>query len=89
MSVVEFQFYRTREVSITQLPIETIKAPVGKSNPSFDLQTNIIFGDNGGAVIILIGYYNSLFRIATHAISFTFNHEQQDHQYNVDAEQQI
>ena len=31
------------------MPIETIIAPVGKSDPSFDLQTDIIFGGNGGA----------------------------------------
>ena len=31
--------------------IESIIAPVGKSNPSFDLQTDIIFGGNGGAKI--------------------------------------
>ena len=33
------------------MPIETIIAPVGKSDPSFDLQTDIIFGGNGGAKI--------------------------------------
>ena len=33
------------------MPIETIIAPVGKSNPSFDLQTDIVFGGNGGAKI--------------------------------------
>ena len=42
---------RTREVSITQLLIETIISPVGKSDPSFDLQAEIIFGGNGGAMI--------------------------------------
>ena len=31
--------------------IETIVAPVGKSDPVFDLQTNIIFGGNVGAKI--------------------------------------
>ena len=36
-----------REVSVIQLPIETIVAPVGKSNPTFDFQTEIIFGGNG------------------------------------------
>ena len=40
-----------REVSITQLPIEAIIAPVDKSDPSFDLQADIIFGGNGGAKI--------------------------------------
>ena len=44
-------FCRTREVSITQLPIETIVTPVGKSDPAFDLQADIIFGGNGGAMI--------------------------------------
>ena len=38
-------------VSITQLPIETIIARVGKSDPSFDLQADIIFGGNCGAKI--------------------------------------
>ena len=33
------------------MPIETIIAPVGKSDPSFDLQADIIFGGNGGAKI--------------------------------------
>ena len=42
---------RTREVSITQLPIETMIAPVGKSGSTFDLQTDIIFGGNGGAKV--------------------------------------
>ena len=36
---------------MTQLPIETIIAPVGKSDPSFDLQADIIFGGNGGVKI--------------------------------------
>ena len=27
------------------MPIEAIIAPVGKSNPAFDLQTNVIFGE--------------------------------------------
>ena len=49
--LVEYQFCRTREVSITQFPLETIIAPVGKSDPSFDLQADIIFGGNGGAKI--------------------------------------
>ena len=39
----------TREISVTQLPIETIVALAGKSNPTFDLQTDIFFGGNGGA----------------------------------------
>ena len=34
-----------------QLPIETIVAPVGKSDSTFDLQTDIISGGNGGAKI--------------------------------------
>ena len=33
------------------MPIETIIAPVGKSDPSFDLQADIIFGGNGGGKI--------------------------------------
>ena len=33
------------------MPIETIITPVGKSDPSFDLQGDIIFGVNGGAKI--------------------------------------
>ena len=37
-----------REVSINQLPIETIVTPVDKSDPAFDLQTDIIFGGKGG-----------------------------------------
>ena len=40
-----------REVSANQLPIETIAALVGKGGPAFDLQANIIFGGNGGAMI--------------------------------------
>ena len=39
------------EVSIIQLPIETVVAPVGKSDSTFDLQTDIFFGGNGGAKI--------------------------------------
>ena len=35
----------------TQLHIETIVAPVGKSDPASDLQTDILFGGNGGAKI--------------------------------------
>ena len=34
-----------------KLPIKTIIAPAGKSDPSFDLQADIIFGGNGGARI--------------------------------------
>ena len=40
-----------REVSATQLPIAIIVAAVDKSDPAFDLQTDIIFGGNGGAKI--------------------------------------
>ena len=40
-----------REFPATQLLIETIVAPVGKSDPAFDLETDIIFGGNGGANI--------------------------------------
>ena len=40
-----------REISVTQLPIETTVAPVGKSNPTFDLQTDITFGGNSGAKV--------------------------------------
>ena len=46
-----------REVSVTQLPIETIVAPVDKSVPTFDLQTDIIFGVNGGAKVNKFIYY--------------------------------
>ena len=42
------------EVTITQLHIETIIAPVGKSDPSFDLQADIFFGGNGGAKIKIL-----------------------------------
>ena len=38
------------------MPIETIIAPVGKSDPSFDLQADIIFGGNG----LLYANVNSL-----------------------------
>ena len=31
------------------MPIEIIVASVGKSDPAFDIQTDIIFGGNGGA----------------------------------------
>ena len=44
---IECFFYSTREVSTTQLPIETIVTPVGKSDPAFDLRTDIIFDGNG------------------------------------------
>ena len=37
----------TREVSTTNLPIETIVTAVGKSDPPLDLQTDIIFDGNG------------------------------------------
>ena len=37
---------------LTQLPIEAIVAPLGKKDPAFDLQTDIIFGGNGGAKVI-------------------------------------
>ena len=40
-----------RGLSATHLPIETIVAPVGKSDPALDLQTDIIVGDNVGAKI--------------------------------------
>ena len=40
-----------REVSTTQLPIESIVAPVGKGDPALDLQTDIIFNGNGRAKI--------------------------------------
>ena len=33
---------RTREVSATLLPIETILAPIGKGDPAFDLRTDNI-----------------------------------------------
>ena len=36
-----------RNICATQLPIETIVTPVGKSVPALDLQTDIIFGGNG------------------------------------------
>ena len=42
---------RTREVCVTQLPTETIVAPVANSDPSLDLQADIIFGGNGRAKI--------------------------------------
>ena len=48
---VQYEFFRTREVSATQLPIETIVAPVGKSESELDLQTDIIFDGNGGVKI--------------------------------------
>ena len=38
-------------VSVTQLQMETIVAPVGKSGFTFDLQTDIIFGGNGEAKV--------------------------------------
>ena len=34
------------EVSATQLPVETIIAPVGKIDSAFNLQADIIFGSN-------------------------------------------
>ena len=37
--------------SVTQLPIKAIIAPVVKSNALFDLQTDIIFGDNYGTKV--------------------------------------
>ena len=40
-----------REVSVTQLPIEIIVALIGKSHPTFDLQTDIIFVGNIGAKV--------------------------------------
>ena len=40
-----------REVSAAQLAIETIEAPVGKSHPALDLQTDIIFSDSGESKI--------------------------------------
>ena len=33
------------------MPIETIVAPLGKSDPALDLQADIIFGGIGGAKI--------------------------------------
>ena len=51
-------FLRHKEVSFvvrgtfaSQLSIETIVASVCKSDHSFDLQTDIIFGGNGGVKI--------------------------------------
>ena len=49
--LVEYQFCRTKEVSVTQLPIETIIATVDKSDLKFHLQTDVIFGGNGGAKV--------------------------------------
>ena len=46
-SLVEYKFCHSREVSVTQSVVETIVAPVGKSDLAFDLQTDIIFGGNG------------------------------------------
>ena len=40
------------EVSITQLTIEIMVAPVGKSDPAFGLHSEITFGGKGGANII-------------------------------------
>ena len=40
-----------REVSVTQWPIETLVAPVVKSDPMIDLQIDIIFGGNGGVKV--------------------------------------
>ena len=43
------------------MPIETIVAPVGKSNSAFELQTDIIFVGNGGAKINkFLDYMNSM-----------------------------
>ena len=42
--LVGYKFCHTREVSVTLLPIETIVAAVGKSDPVFDLQADIMFG---------------------------------------------
>ena len=40
-----------RDPSATQLPMKAIVVPVGKSNSVLDLQTVIIFGNNGGVKI--------------------------------------
>ena len=40
-----------REASAAQLHVVAIVSPVGKSDPPLDLQTAIIFGDNGGIKI--------------------------------------
>ena len=49
--LIKYKFCRTREISATQLPIETIVAPVSRSDPVFCLQTNIIFDGKKGAKI--------------------------------------
>ena len=40
-----------RVLVLSQLPVETIKAPVDKSDFALDLQTDISFGGNGAARI--------------------------------------
>ena len=58
-STSQVQQHRLRFASFTDkstlidfhLPIETIVAPVGKTDPTLDFQTDIIVGDKGGAKI--------------------------------------
>lgn len=44
--VVEYQYRHTKEVSATLLPTKIIITPVGKSNSTFDHQTDINFAGN-------------------------------------------
>ena len=72
--LVEYQFRCTREIeiSVIQLLIETIVAPVGKCDPTFDFRTDIIFGGNDGTKVNKIrlrevhSYLNGAARIAQH-----------------------
>ena len=43
------------------MPIESILAHVGKSDPAFEIQTDIIFGGNVGAVLIIPRTYLNSF----------------------------
>ena len=45
----DLRLCHTREVSVTQLLIEIIVAPICKSDPALDIQTDIIFAGIDGA----------------------------------------
>ena len=62
MRLVEYKFCRTTEVSATQLPIETIVAPVGKCNPASPINmSNSIAIPKGKLVSSGITYLSSFF----------------------------
>ena len=71
------------------MPIETIIAPVGKSDPSFDLQADIIFGGNGGAKInkfldrVIVSYHLDVV-ITLLKTKNTFDLRQQPLVYNIE-----